>query len=394
MRIDHAYKGVTEDSLILFDGGMCDGPTLQLGEQYLMYTRRLGNGDIASRGCTRSRHVRYADEDLKYLDGLSDAPPFSKIFGRVVVRTDDYYGNGQPLAGAQVEINGTMGTHTTTTDGEGRYAFENLQPETYIVGATFSGFRMMSFAGGNPPAKVEPRGCASVNMIMRRTWEGRIEGRIVRSNGEPAPAGIDLTLIQLEKSEDKNKEESNFLFGSGVSTNELGDYSFREVAPGRYRIVANMYRFPTGDAPYPTIYWPGSRNEAGALVIEVPDAVVAQRYDFKLPPEPKSTRVAGLVIGPDGQPGKGIQVYITALPDNRIALNDENRPETDADGRFSFEALEGYDYRLRVIQRGSRSFHSPDVPFSLKDGQSFITLVCDRPGRFDGDPVDLRRQNR
>jgi hypothetical protein len=368
MRIDHAYKGVTEDSVVLFDDGMCDGPTLQVGEQYLMYTRRVGNGDIPSRGCTRSRHVKYAGEDLNFLNGLPDARPVSRIFGRVVVRTDDYHGNDQPLAGAQVEISGAAGTHTTMTDGEGRYWFENLQPETYTVGATSNGFRMLLFGMERPSAKVEPRGCAAMNMIMRRTWQGHISGRVVRSNGEPAPAGIDLTLIQLEKRD--GKERSNFLFGSGVRTNEQGEYSFDEVAPGRYKVVMNMYRFPTGESPYPTIYWPGSRTEADAIPIEAANAAVAQRYDFKLPPEPKSVRVSGLVIGPDGEAAKGVQVYISALPDNNISGKNENRPQTDAEGRFSFTALEGWDYRVRAIQSGARSFHSGELQFNLKDGQS------------------------
>lgn len=392
MRIDHAYKGVTEDSAVLFDDGMCDGPTLQVGEQYLMYARRVGNGDIASRGCTRSRHVKYADEDLKFLHGLPDARPVSSIFGRVVVRTDDYRGNDQPLAGAQVEISGTAGAHNTVTDGDGRYWFENLQPETYTIAATSNGFRMMLFGMEKPSAKVEPRGCAAVNMIMRRTWQGRIAGRVVRSNGEPAPAGIGLTLIQLEKRE--GKERSNFLFGDGASTNDQGEYSFDEVAPGRYKVVMNMYRFPTGNVPYPTIYWPGSRNEADAIAIEVTDATVTQQYDFRLPLEPKSARVSGLVIGADGKPASGAEVYITALPDNDIAMNDENRPQTDAEGRFSFTALEGYDYRLHAKQSGTRWFHSGDLNFNLKDGLSLVTLVCDRPGRFDNDPVELPLHNK
>lgn len=36
MRIDRAYKGVAEQELVLFDDGMCDGPDLHVGEQYLM----------------------------------------------------------------------------------------------------------------------------------------------------------------------------------------------------------------------------------------------------------------------------------------------------------------------------------------------------------------------
>jgi hypothetical protein len=391
MRIDHAYRGVFEKTLVLFDDGMCDGPDLQVGEQYLMYTRRLGDGDVPSRGCTRSRHIKYADEDLEYLNGLSEARPTGTVLGRVVVRTDDYHGNDKPVAGALVELSGIAGTHATTTDGEGRYSFENLEPSKYAVAADLAGLRMLSFEGdGKPPSTVvHARGCAVVNMIMRRTWRGAIEGRIIRSNGEPAPAGIDLTLIQLENRE--GKERSNFLFGSGAITNEQGEYSFREVAPGRYKIVMNRYRFPDEKVPYPTIYWPGSRTEADALVIVVTDATVRQRYEFRLPPEPKSTRVVGIVLSLNGEPAQGAQVYITALPDNDIADDNENRPQTEPDGRFSFTALEGFEYRLHAIQNGARPLHSADLPFSLGKGSQFITLILDRPGRFDGDAVERER---
>ena len=167
MHIDRAYKGVTADSVVLFDDGMCDGPDLQTGEQYLMYTRQAGNGDIPSRGCTRSRHVKYASEDLKFLNGLSDARPVSRIFGRAVVRTDDYRGNDQPLAGARIEARGATGTHITMTDGDGHYELENLQPETYQITASSNGFRTMWFGMDEPSAKVEPRGCAVVNVILR-----------------------------------------------------------------------------------------------------------------------------------------------------------------------------------------------------------------------------------
>jgi hypothetical protein len=88
MRIDRSYKGVSEPTLILFDDGMCDGPEMRLGEQFLMYTYRNGDGEVPARGCTRSRHVKYAEEDLKYLDGLNEAPPTGSVFGQVGIWRD------------------------------------------------------------------------------------------------------------------------------------------------------------------------------------------------------------------------------------------------------------------------------------------------------------------
>ena len=75
MRVDRDYKGTSEGTLVVFDDGPCDGPELEVGQHYLMYTHRLGDGDVPSRGCTRSRNVKYAAEDLQYLDALDKAAP-------------------------------------------------------------------------------------------------------------------------------------------------------------------------------------------------------------------------------------------------------------------------------------------------------------------------------
>src|ERR1017187_1448165 len=393
MRIDHAYKGVSEKSLVLFDDGMCDGPNLEVGEQYLMYTRRLGSGDVPSRGCTRSRHVKYAKEDLAYLGGLSEAVPVGTVLGKVVIRTNDYYGDDRPVSGAVVELSGPTRTHTTMTDAEGRYQFANVEPATYSVTADHPGTRMLSFAfdGAAPSTAVEARGCAVVNMVMRKTWRGAVEGRVIRSNGAPGPSGMDLKLIRMENRD--GKERSNVLFSHGGTTNDQGEYSFDEVAPGRYKVVMNLYRFPTPQAPYPTLYWPSARTESDALFIEVVDSHTEQRFDFRLPPEPESTIVNGIVLTADGSPAPEAQVFIEVLPDNSIAGDDENRPRTDAAGHFSFTALAGFEYRLRATIDGNRRLHSPDANFSLKTESRFITILVDRPGRFDNDPVE-RMQKR
>lgn len=380
MRVDHAYKGVSEKTLVLFDDGMCDGPDLKLGEQYLMYTRRLNNGEVPSRGCTRSRHVKFADEDLKYLNGLADAVPTATLFGKVVARTDDYYGNNQPVSGALVEVNGAAGKYSAITDAEGKYSLSGLEPAQYVVTATQPEYRMLSFThDGKPPTTtVQARGCAVVNMILRRNWRATVAGRVVRSTGEPAPADMDLMLIRLENRD--GKERGNTLINRSVSTNENGEYSFGEVAPGRYKIVLNLYRFPTVRAPYPTIYWPAARAESSAMIIEVADAVAQQRYDFRLPPEPKSAVVKGIVLSADGTPAAGARVHIEALPDNGITGDDEDTPETDAQGNFVFTALEGFEYRLSATGNDIWT-HSPDVSFSLKSGPQFLTLILENDVR-------------
>ncbi len=394
MRVDRAYKGISEGTVVLFDDGMCDGPDLKLGEQYLMYTRRLSNGEVPSRGCTRSRHVKYADEDLKYLNELPEAPPTATLSGRVVIRTDDFYGDDRSVAGALIEVNGPMGRYTTSSDADGNYSIAGLEPAKYTVSASLPGFRMLGFERDRrpPSTTLEARGCAVVNLALRKSWRGAIAGRVIRSSGAPGPAGMDLTLVRLENRD--GMRQSNPLFGSGVRTDENGEYSFDEVAPGQYKIVMNLYRFPTARAPYPTIYWPAARSEAEAVPIEITDAAGQQRYNFRLPPEPKSTVVNGIVLSADGKPVPGARVYIDALPDNGITGDNENLPETDANGSFAFTALEGFEYSLSATAGGDRPMHSAALRFSLAKGPQPITLVLTGEGRFPNDPAERIRDPR
>ncbi len=377
MHIDRAYKGVSEITLDLFDDGMCDGPDLQVGEQYLMYTWRGEDGRIPSRGCSRSRHVKYAEEDLKFLNGLGDASPLSRVFGKVMARTDDYYGKEQPAVAATVELTGPDGKRTTTTDGDGRYIFDNLTPATYTVQADLAGHRMLIFThdGKLRPTDVEARGCAVVDLAMRRTWQGAVAGRVIKSHGEPAPAGITMNLIRIEDHEGRETAHHR----SDQQLNEQGEYVFLEVSPGRYKIVMNPYSFPTADAPYPAIYWPNSRAEADALVIEVTDSAAQARYDFQLPPEPKGRRVSGVVIAADGKALARARVHISS----RLGVFPGIDEYTDDDGRFSFTAFEGFDYRS--VATGQDSYSSA-LSCVLGKTLPFGTLVVDRPGQFDWSP--------
>src|ERR1700683_2406214 len=71
MSVDRAFKGDLKKLIDLFDDGMCDGPVLQIGKQYLMYTSGDPNGPVPARGCTRSRRLEDAEEDLNFLQLLS-----------------------------------------------------------------------------------------------------------------------------------------------------------------------------------------------------------------------------------------------------------------------------------------------------------------------------------
>jgi hypothetical protein len=149
----------------------------------------------------------------------------------------------------------------------------------------------------------------------------------------------------------------------------------------------NFGMFPTARNPYPTIDWPGRADSSLAATIDVNEASASQTYDFYLPPQPKHARISGTVIGIDGRPLSGVNVLIIALPDYSIAEDSENRPLTDAEGNFSFTAVQGFQYRVSATVYGDHSLHSSDLTVSIADSANPLILRLDRPGRFDQDPV-------
>ena len=224
-----------------------------------------------------------------------------------------------------------------------------------------------------------------MDLMLRKVYKGSIEGRLIRADGTPGPSGTPVTLIAVDTRE--GGEVSAGLAGFG-ETDDEGRYSFLEVAPGRYRIVLNLYRVPTQGNPFPTIYWPASREESQAFAVQVTDAPFERRYDFRLTPEPAFAVISGTALFADGRPAAGVRIQIDVPPDNLIT-EEEDEPVTDTSGHFSFTALEGYEYRISAFTYSLPIVHSAEESFSLAQGHRFVTLLLDQPGRWDGDPAVL-----
>jgi hypothetical protein len=248
IRIDKADRGVTEKTSVLVDDGMCDGPTLEIDEQYLLYTGRSANGDIASVVAPEAESQIFSGGHFVHRKPKGSAP-VGILFGSVAV----------------LKLHGPERTYTRAADGDGRYVFKGLDPSQYEITAIHPGYRMVLFSpyGTVPSALVAGRGCAVVNLVLRKRWLGAIAGRLIRSDGSPGPARVIMHLLRVEQREGRAVHHP---VGWGITTNENGEYSFDEVAEGRYGIVMNLYMFPTVHNQYPTLYWPSALNESEAPI--------------------------------------------------------------------------------------------------------------------------------
>jgi len=367
MRIDRAYKGVTAKTVVLWDSGMCDGPSLKVGEQYPMYTYDDGSGYIPSRGCIRSRNVKDAEEDIKFLNGLEKTPPTGTVFGEVTMRTGGIASQGEPAPAVAVAIIGDGEKSASATDSTGHYSFSGLKPGSYSLKVTRAGFHQ-SDSESDATAEVEARTCTVADLVLRRNSQANIHGRLMRLDGTPAPAGVPVDLVRVSGAE--QERTGGLLIGFTAHTNDRGEYTFPGIAPGLYKVVLNIYKVPTAEDPYPTIYWPDVRTEEAASAVEIPDMESSAQCDFRLPAELRSTPVSFIVLLPDGTPAKGVKVNIASL--NGVAAW-AGHAITDAWGRFSFGAIEGFEYTARDIFTNEGLLATP-VGFSAADGSQPVTL--------------------
>jgi protocatechuate 3,4-dioxygenase beta subunit len=369
MRVDKAYKGLLEKTVKLFDDGMCDGPHLEVGQQYLMYTHDNGTGYLPARGCTRSRHVRFAKEDLTFLSGLSKAPATSRVLGQVsTLRSGVISEKGNPAAGASVEIEGEGQRRKGTTDQHGRYSFSGLKPGSYRVRAMLPGFTQREDENDDS-VDVIARGCEVLNVVLHKNWNGRLSGHVVRADGKPAPGGIHVDLIRTDT--DVSGQSSGPLLGSTVQTDDQGNYSFEGVAPGHYKVVLNIFKPPTFEYPFIPQYWPNAGKEAAASTVEITETAPAL-CDFRLPLPLKSTPVKLVVLAPDGTPARDVRINI-GMSLEGLGFTWVGVAFTDGNGQVSFPAIEGYKYTVPdIFAPEGRSASS--AQFSSTDASKPITI--------------------
>ncbi|MHC4473792.1 MAG: MSCRAMM family protein, partial [Planctomycetota bacterium] len=134
---------------------------------------------------------------------------------------------GEPLATRWVSLTGLMEReaspgefrlpHTTMTDGEGEFAFRDLEPGDYTVEALGTRQKVTVVA-------------AETREITIAVDTARIEGVVVDETGRPVP-GAEVALERQGAGPGRR-----FMLESGEVTDTMGRFVFAKVGPGSYRV--------------------------------------------------------------------------------------------------------------------------------------------------------------
>ncbi len=147
LRVEERLRGEVPDEVTLVDPRIA----FRLDERYLVYAMRAASGALTTNECTRTRAVAEADQDLRYIRGLSSAAATGTVYGLVHVGVVDATGRLTARRAVPrevvVAIEGPGGRSETRSAWWGSFEFNALSPGLYTLsvnGAEVSELRVVT----------------------------------------------------------------------------------------------------------------------------------------------------------------------------------------------------------------------------------------------------------
>lgn len=136
IKIKNVYKGTAEKITYVYtgDGASDCGYRFKVGKRYLIYANR-SEGLLTTFKCGRNQEVKYANDDIAYIQSRPSLISGISIYGRVEkYLLGSGYGNNKPIEGSQIQIDGPE-RRDVTTDSNGKFSVTGLPVGRYSVKA-------------------------------------------------------------------------------------------------------------------------------------------------------------------------------------------------------------------------------------------------------------------
>ncbi len=274
------------------------------------------------------------------------------------------------VEGARIILEGAGKQTETVTRSNGRFQFNNLAAGEYRLSLRKSSYTVVS--GLPEVVKLAEGGC--VELKIRAEPERGVHGTVYNAEGKPQN-GIRVVLVPISI--------LHAPYAAGVITtysNADGRYSMKQMPAGEYYLGVNLDQPESSDSPYARIFYPDTRDENMARVIEIEDEGTVVEADLNLPPPEQERTLSGVVRWPDGRPAVHATLY---LEDPRFP-NAVNRVQatTEESGMFTIRCYQSASYRLHAVSACTQiaDCRSAD-PVEIAPGVApSLSLVLENPG--------------
>lgn len=203
----------------------------------------------------------------------------AKVEGRVI-----HASSGEPVRKATLTLRpaamspGVLApVHSVSSDAEGKFAFEKVEPGTYRLSAERQGFLRQDYGARQPFAagtalRLGP-GDALTGLEYKLTPHGVLAGKVVDEDGEP----VDHAFVNIMRW-GFNRGRRQLMPMNGSSANDIGEFRIAGLGPGKYFIAVRAQSFmqrsaaagePRQTEGYVTTFYPGVTDASSASAIEI-----------------------------------------------------------------------------------------------------------------------------
>jgi hypothetical protein len=166
---------------------------------------------------------------------------------------------------------------------------------------------------------------------------GYVTGRVVGPDGKPVPS-IDVKAVAVG-------DVPGYLSEFSESADNSGKFRI-EVAPGEYRVGANLTFPPSPEFPFPRTYSPSVTDQASAARFKVRDRQTIT-VTLRLPTRMLERRFPVRVLWPDGTAVSQANVWL-AEQEQAYSVVGNSVSHTRPDGTLELVGLEGVAYLVKA----------------------------------------------
>lgn len=354
MIVEKVFKGNLKvgDEMIFAQGGGADCIWTfneeSVGKEFLFYlsSREKSPKVWIAFGCGRSNGLKYATDDLLYLNKLNKVRGKTRISGTIEFAKD----TDLSVEGRKIRILRANKTYEVKTDKNGVFEIYDLPAGKYLIepelpfGWKVDRFWLSyshSFIGNDEDTTskkisiiLEAKKHAGLDIHFE--IDNAIRGKVYDQNGKPMK-DVCLKAVQPQS------EKSGGYYAD--CTDEDGSFAITELQRGSYVLVINDDGKISSSEPFKSFYYPNVLEREKATVIAIGEGVMLEGINIYVHQAEETITVEGMCLYSDGKPviDEGVQFKVEKTPDN---VEGNARAVTDSNGRFSIKILNGLKGKL------------------------------------------------
>jgi hypothetical protein len=257
----------------------------------------------------------------------------------------------------------TITNYTSTTDTDGNFVFEDIDPGRFSLSAERTGYVRTMYGSKGPNLPATPLTLSAsqkmTGVLIKMTPQALIAGKVTDEDGDPFPGCI-VQLYRVTWNQGRKQLQPM----SGSSTLPDGTFMIGGLAAGKYYLGAtnNQMRI-TGmrerngrkepQEAYVTTYYPNALEAPQAAPIEVTAGIDLRGIEIRMR-KARVFRIAGRAVHSSGASTSGAVLMLNSVND-LFSFNRQPSFIRDKEGAFEFSYVLPGSYFIQPQPGGVRS---------------------------------------